>query len=536
MLQRLHRSPDLCVSVVIPCYNQARFLNEAIHSAAGQTYPHIEIVVVDDGSTDDTRAVAERYPEVYYVHQENRGLSAARNTGLQHSRGEYVVFLDTDDLLLPGALEAGVRCLAADPECAFGVGRFRRIGEDGSVVAEPDQVSLHRDAYSQLLEGNWIAMHATAMYRRWALEEAGGFDPALPSSEDYDLYLRITRRHPIAQHPGLVAEYRQHGENMSRDPARMLRATVRVLRQQEGHARRDPRTRTAYRRGMRIWREYYGKELLAEARAHMAQGNGMAALRRIGTLLREGGAGVVPLLFHASPLGWRYREIRGRLGHPRVGRVRFGSLRRVFPLSRKFGFDRGQPVDRHYIENFLARNAGDIRGRVLEIGDDTYTRRFGGARVERADILHVSEGNPRATFVGDLAKGEHLPSAAFDCLVLTQTLQFVYDVPAALRTTHRVLKPGGTLLLTVPGISQTSDEQWRDTWYWSFTRASLRRLFEDAFPGGEVRIESHGNVLVASAFLYGLAATELRPEELEANDPDYPLLLAVRAVKRGGEP
>ena len=218
---------------------------------------------------------------------------------------------------------------------------------------------------------------------------------------------------------------------------------------------------------------------------------------------------------------------------PAVGRVRFGDLRRLQPVSRNFGYDRGLPVDRHYIEAFLAGRADDIHGRVLEIGDDSYTRRFGGVRVTRRDVLHV-EPVPVATFVGDLTGADHLPSDAFECVILTQTLQLIYDTRAALTTVHRILKPGGRLLATVPGISQLSDDQWRAYWCWSFTSRSVRQLLAETFPEGDVIVETRGNVLTAIAFLHGLATEELGPDELAYHDPAYELLITARARKAGG--
>jgi SAM-dependent methyltransferase len=234
--------------------------------------------------------------------------------------------------------------------------------------------------------------------------------------------------------------------------------------------------------------------------------------------------------------GWVRRWLRAALlwqrkGRTPVGWVRFGSLRRVTPLSVVFGYDRGQPVDRYYIENFLARHAENIRGRVLEIGDDTYTRRFGGDRVTACDILHVTEGNPQATIVGDLAHAHHIPSDAFDCIILTQTLQLIYEVHLAVQTLHRILKPGGVLLATFPGISRISQDDWGDRWFWSFTSQSARRLFEERFPAPYIAVETHGNVLAAAAFLYGLAAEELRQEELEYHDRYYEVLITLRAIK-----
>jgi SAM-dependent methyltransferase len=219
-----------------------------------------------------------------------------------------------------------------------------------------------------------------------------------------------------------------------------------------------------------------------------------------------------------------------------VGRVRFGSLRRLRPIGAVFGVKRGQSVDRcidrYYITAFLARHAADIHGHVLEIADDTYTRRFGGDRVQCAEVLHAMPGNPAATIVADLTSAPHIPSECFDCIILTQTLQYIYDVRAALRTVHRLLKPGGVVLATVPGISQTSRydaEQWGE--FWRFTTLSVRRLFGEAFPAQGLTIQGYGNVLVALSFLHGLLSEELRREELDYHDPDYELLITIRAQK-----
>jgi SAM-dependent methyltransferase len=218
---------------------------------------------------------------------------------------------------------------------------------------------------------------------------------------------------------------------------------------------------------------------------------------------------------------------------PPPGTPRLGDLRRLTPLSRDFGREHGRPIDRHYIEGFLARHADLVRGRVLELADSSYTRRYGGARVTRADVLNLTADNPNATIVADLANGEGIPSDAFDCVILTQTLQYVYDLRAAATTLHRILAPGGALLLTVPGISQVSRwdmDRWGD--YWRFTSASVRRLLGDAFGDEQVAVEAHGNVLAAAAFLFGMAAEELTMEELDLADPDYQLIVAARVVKR----
>jgi len=220
---------------------------------------------------------------------------------------------------------------------------------------------------------------------------------------------------------------------------------------------------------------------------------------------------------------------------PPVGAVRFGNLRRLAPVSRTFGLDRGACIDRYYIEAFLSRYAADIRGHVLEIGDDSYTRKFGAGRVAQSDVLHLQAGNPTATLTGDLTSATHIPSDTFDCIILTQTLQFIYDVRAALSHLHRILKPGGILLATIPGISQISRydmERWGD--YWRFTTLSTRRLFEEIFPKSNVTVQAYGNVLTAIAFLEGLAVKELKREEIDHLDADYELIITVRAKKPEG--
>jgi SAM-dependent methyltransferase len=226
--------------------------------------------------------------------------------------------------------------------------------------------------------------------------------------------------------------------------------------------------------------------------------------------------------------------------------VRFGSLRRLTPISSVYGFDRGLPLDRYYIETFLARfgpqpgySAGLIQGRVLEIGGREYVDRFGipadfpaPGRVHRVDVLHASRDNPAATLVGSLTDQNCLPPDAFDCIICTQTLHVIFDTRAVLRTLHRGLKPTGALLLTVPGITRACVPD-RDAWgdWWRFTSLSLRRLLEEVFDPGHVHVEAYGNVLTATGFLYGLATDDLRAAELDARDRDFELVLAARAVK-----
>ena len=217
---------------------------------------------------------------------------------------------------------------------------------------------------------------------------------------------------------------------------------------------------------------------------------------------------------------------------PPVGWVRFGDLRRLKPVSSDYGSSRGLEIDRYYIEKFLQEHAMDIGGHVLEIKHNSYTVKYGKARVTRSDVLHPVEGNPDATIVADLSNADHLPSNDFDAIIFTQTLQVIYDVRTTIATLYRILKPGGVLLATVSGMAKLSLEDF-DRWgeYWRFTSLSARLLFEEVFPKELVSVRSYGNVLAAISFLEGLACEDLKQSELEAFDRSYEILIAIRAVK-----
>ena len=171
---------------------------------------------------------------------------------------------------------------------------------------------------------------------------------------------------------------------------------------------------------------------------------------------------------------------------------------------------------------------------MLEIKDDGYCRRFGATRITRQDVLDLAAGNAAATIVGDLCDPETLPGTAFDCLVVTQTLQFVFDMRAAVVQMHEALKPGGVLLLTVPGISPVDRGDPAASWCWSLVSHSAFRLFSDVFGDANLSVESHGNVYAATALLQGLAVEEIDAVKLGVQDPSYPVIVTVRAQKAGG--
>lgn len=274
------------VSVVIPCYNQAHFLPEAIESVLAQTHPHHEIVVVDDGSTDNTQEIVSRYPGCRCVRQPNAGLAAARNTGIRRSNGDYLVFLDADDRLLPGALQVGLDVLRAHPECAFVSGHYRHIGVDGAHLPTPDLPCVTEDHYGALLRTNYIGMPATALYRREVFEHVTGFDASVAGCEDYDLNLRITRRFPVHCHEDVVADYRRHGSTMSGDLPTMLTGAMTALRHQRRYVLDDDEHLAAYQDGLRFWRDYFGTPLVRQVATQLGAGEWRRSLPGVVALAR----------------------------------------------------------------------------------------------------------------------------------------------------------------------------------------------------------------------------------------------------------
>lgn len=261
------------VSVVIPCYQQGRFLAEAIESALMQTYPPAEIIVIDDGSPDDTAAVVAQYPTVRYVYQQNQGLSAARNTGLNCASGSYVNFLDADDRLSRHALETGARYLDSNPNWGFVAGGHRLVSEDGSPLPAPKQGHLRKDYYRQLMHHNFIACHNSVMYRRDVLLSAGGFDETLPAGEDWDTYLRIAQRFPIHCHDEIVSEYRQHSSNITRDIDLIMRVSLLVLKRHLQRINGDRKAEAACKQGLQFQEQRFRKDrMIAKMRADARAG------------------------------------------------------------------------------------------------------------------------------------------------------------------------------------------------------------------------------------------------------------------------
>ena len=204
----------------------------------------------------------------------------------------------------------------------------------------------------------------------------------------------------------------------------------------------------------------------------------------------------------------------------------------VYPVSDYYGDDRGTPVDRFYIDGFIADNRRLIKGRVLEVAEDTYSRRF-GSDVASFDVLHYETGAPGATLIGDLSTPATLPEGRFDCFICTQTIHVIYNYMDAIRGAAQMLAPGGALLCTLSGIAQISRydmDRWGD--YWRFTTLSAQRSFGEVFGLDNVTVDYGGNCYAAINFLRGIALEELDKKKLTVKDPNYPIVISIIATKQ----
>jgi len=303
------------VSIIIPCYNQAHFLPEAIESALAQTYQKTEIVAVDDGSGDNPMEVVARYPGVKYLRQENQGLAGARNTGFRASSGEYVLFLDADDRLTPTAVEAHLSCFTEHPEVGFVVGDIDHIALDGSYAGSPRWPVLEANQYEELLKVNHVANTIAVMFRRSVIERVGGFKPFCSPAEDYELLLHAARLFPSAHHRTVVAHYRRHRQTLSRNGALMLRAMHRVMRMERPALNGDSRLTKSWREGERYWRDYFGVATIKQLYGHLCRGEVWRAGSAAVALVRYGRGRFFVLPWICGQRGLNY--LRRRLRIPR---------------------------------------------------------------------------------------------------------------------------------------------------------------------------------------------------------------------------
>ena len=254
------------VSVIIPTYNYAHFIREAIESVLAQTYRHFEIIVVDDGSTDGTADVVSQFPDVRYIYQPNQGTAAARNAGVLCSQANYLVFLDADDRLLPNALEAGINSLNENPTCVFVSGHWELISRDGRSMPTPPVLCIKENHYRTFLDYNYIGTIGQVMFRRSVFVSEPGFDASVPGCDDAELYMRLAKDFPVHCHDQIVVQYRVHGANTSGNKAMMLRSMTTVYGRHLEQARGNPELESLCRQQIELCRKFLAQELKKRAR------------------------------------------------------------------------------------------------------------------------------------------------------------------------------------------------------------------------------------------------------------------------------
>jgi len=493
----------LDIAVIAVCRDLGRFLEESLRGVEGQTRPPAEYILVDDGSTDplslQVLARVEKAGRWRLVRTPNRGVSAARNLGFGLSTAPLVAFLDGDDIFDECWLEKAGSLLEDNPNLDFVSSAMEAFGAADYFWRPPDP---------ELVESICFGVpHMSSLMRRELIEAVGGFDEEIRSYEELDFWTRVLAEGFSGTVLGDISlKYRTRENSLYHEAIREHRKKMEAFFKRHQDLIRDHQKEILQRR----------EAFLLSQRDHQ---------RHVSFRKEE-------LEAEIDAINHKIIEVENRLAARGEDSVDFGDLRRTRPISPWWGLDRGRPLDRFYIEAFLNRFAGDIRGRVLEIKDPGYTRLFGGDHVEDSLILDIDPTNPQATIYGDLSMPGVLEEGKLDCFILTQTLNIIYDFRSALVQSLRALRPGGVLLCTVSALNRISYEDGGlDGDYWRFTEASLRRLFAEFLPPENFEIIGYGNVLSCTALLYGLALHELSREELEEHDPFFPLVYGVRAVR-----
>jgi glycosyltransferase involved in cell wall biosynthesis len=533
-------SPQQLVSVIMIFLDEEQFMEEAIESVLAQTYDAWELLLVDDGSTDSSIEIALRYArqspqKIFYLAHpghENRGMSAARNLGIGHARGEMLAFLDADDVWLPDKLEQQLAILASQPEAAMVYGptqwwyswtgrpedRQRDYVFDPGVPLDRLLQPPHLLTHFLRIEGD-SPCTCSVLLRREVLEQVGGFEENFRGMyEDQAFFAKLCLKAPVFVSKYCSAKYRQHpNSNCS-------------ITEQSGQL-------AANRAVFLDWLKTY----LSKQRIHDA-GVWKALWRETLPFQYPALVRLVQWARHAWP-GQMFKALRDfRLRWPSLPllrQLRCLQLRRLQPLGN--GRLRGTPIVRYYWGIFLQEHGGDIRGTALEIGTTATIRRYGGQAVTQANAIDLSAHSPEITVVADLSRADHLPSDAYDCFINQFTMHLIFDVEAALYHSIRILKPGGVLLVNFPSVdyyfSKGLDMGTGAPLflYWWFTPIQVENLLQRiGLTEADYKLTIYGNLFARIAYQMNMHAEELTERELKYVDPGHPLLICARVVKPAG--
>jgi glycosyltransferase involved in cell wall biosynthesis len=522
------------VSAVIIFLNAEPFIREAIESVLAQTYEEWELLLVDDGSTDTSRGIALRYAEQYpakvryleHAHHDNRGMSASRNLGIANAKGEYIAFLDADDVWLPHKLQHQVYILESQPSAAMVYGptqwwygwtgktedRLRdyvfETGVQANTLVEAPTLLTH---FLRIPENSPCT--CSVLIRRTVAEQVGGFEEHFRSLyEDQVFFAKVCLSAPVFVSAECSARYRQHANSncsVTLETEQPAAARMAFLRWLAAYVRKQNST-LSKRLRREIWPCRYPN------------------LDRIYQGCRLGLPGRI------------FRSVRALklrcLSLPLIRNLRCLQLRRLQPLGH--GRQHGTPIVRHYWETYLEEYRSDIRGIALEIGSTDTIRRFGGMAVSCAEAIDVSPHSPEVTVVADLSRADHVPSERYDCFINQFTMHLIYDAEAALYHSIRILKPGGVLLINFScmdyyfpsGLDMgTGEPLFLYRWY---TPIQVENLFRSlSLEPEDYTLRIYGNLFTRIAYQMNMPAEELTRRELEYVDAGHPLLICARVVK-----
>jgi len=525
------------VSVIIIFFNAERFLDEAIESVFGQTYDAWELLLVDDGSTDGSTAIAQRYTDQHpgkvryleHTDHQNRGMSASRNLGIGNAQGAYIAFLDADDVWLSNKLDRQVAILDAQPEAAmvYGPAQWWYSWTGRAEDRLRDYIPEPGVQANALLEGPTLLTRflrlsdiapcpSSVLIRRNLVEQVGGFEDRFRGLyEDQVFFAKVCLSQPVFVSSECSARYRQHPNSncsISQETAQHATGRLAFLRWLADYLSKDGVNNGVLRKALQreIWPYRHPN------------------LDRIYQLARRGLPGKIwrsSLRFKCS---W--------LSLPLVRNLRCLQFRRLQPLGH--GRQRGTPIVRYYWDDYVQKHHADIRGTALEIGTTYTIRRFGGVEVTRAEAIDLLLHSPEVAVVADLSRADAIPSDHYDCFVNPFTMHLIYDADAALYHAIRILKPGGTLLINFScvdyyfprGLDMGTGEPMFV--YHSFTPIQVENMLRSLnLRPGDYTLDVYGNLFARISYQLNMAAEELTHRELDCVDPGHPLLICARVVK-----
>lgn len=513
------------ISFVMPAFNCEKTIEESVYSIINGNYePGDEIIIVNDGSDDGTLKIVndlqKKHPFIIIINNpKNKGCPTSRNIGIRSAKNQLIFNLDSDDILVPGSVNKLKKYLidnnadvAAFAEIHFFTNCVKNITHKwicksglltladflaGPVV--PGGNFIYTKSSWKRIDGYWE--YGRGLHEFWGFElkqiASGSKFVNMANSYYYHRYSRDSL---------YVRESKDENQN-SLVATRMIEPFLYLLHPDDA----------AYIKGdigSKMWFKTFSNHPLRAKNGKLGKTGRIENLEetKIRKMLKRTIRMLTYLISMLEYIKMKYLKTK--------------------PVSRFFGFDRGLPIDRYYIEKFLSENRQLIKGVTLEIAGSTYTRKFGGKKVKKSLIFNIKENWTKADVIGDLATGEGIKENFVDCFIMTQTLPFIYDIHSVVKNAVKILKPGGNLLVTVPGITQISRydmSRWGQ--YWSFTDLSLRKLFEGVVPLSFIDIKTYGNVKSAACFLYGFARHELTQKELEYQDSDYQLIIGAVVKK-----